>query len=63
MAPRLSDGEWLNIDGSYDQIAQLVREGVPRPRRYPGMMPARGGAPLEDGEVCAVAAYVSSLGS
>lgn len=58
MAPRLSDRQWLWIDGSYESVAALVRTGVMRPKQYPGMMPARGGAPLSDAEVCAVAGYV-----
>ena len=61
LAPRLSDREWLNVDGSYPALAELIRVGVPRPKRHPGFMPAKGGAPLADAEVCAVAAYVHSL--
>ncbi|HET7228556.1 MAG TPA: c-type cytochrome [Longimicrobium sp.] len=61
VAPRLSDREWLNVDGSYPALAELIRTGVPRPKQHPGYMPAKGGAPLGDAEVCAVAAYVYSL--
>ncbi len=61
IAPRLSDREWLNVDGSYPALAELIRVGVPRPKQHPGYMPAKGGAPLGDAEVCAVAAYVYSL--
>lgn len=61
-APDLTDGTWLNIDGSYAATAQLVRQGVPQPKRFPVPMPPRGGAALDSLQVCAVAAYVYSLG-
>jgi mono/diheme cytochrome c family protein len=61
-APNLADSAWLNIDGSYGAIAQLVREGVAHPKQFPGVMPAKGGAALDALQVCAVAAYVYSLG-
>ena len=34
---------------------------MPKPRNYPGAMPAKGGAPLTDADVTAVAAYVWAL--
>ena len=61
MAPNLADAEWLNGDGTAEFVAEIVRNGVPRPRRFPGMMPPGGGARLADAEVRAVAAYVVSL--
>ena len=62
LAPNLTDATWLNIDGSYAAIASLVRSGVPRPKQFPAPMPPMGGAQLDAGQVCAVAAYVYSLG-
>ena len=63
LAPDLTDGEWLNMDtSSYEKVAALVREGVPSPVSHPAPMPPKGGADLSDQEVCAVAAYVISLG-
>jgi mono/diheme cytochrome c family protein len=61
MGPNLRDTVWLNVDGSVDQIRQLVRTGVMRPRQYPGMMPAMGGAKLANDEMDAVAQYVVTL--
>lgn len=61
LAPNLQDDEWLNVDGSVEQIKQLVKSGVPRPKRYPGAMPAMGGAKLKDAEIDAVASYVAGL--
>jgi mono/diheme cytochrome c family protein len=61
LAPRLADSEWLNIGGSYDEIVKLVNAGVPQPKQHPAPMPPRGGAPLTEGQVRAVAAYVFSI--
>ena len=61
-APDLTDSTWLNIDGSYGAIAQVVRDGVAHPKKFPGVMPAKGGAALDSSQVCAVAAYVYSVG-
>jgi hypothetical protein len=35
---------------------------VPKPKHYSVPMPARGGAPLSDSDVAAVAAYVWAVG-
>lgn len=61
VAPNLTDTTWLNIDGSYAGIAGLVRSGVPQPKHFPTPMPPGGGAQLDQGQLCAVAAYVYSL--
>lgn len=61
LAPDLTDAQWLNIDGSYASISQLVKTGVPRPKQHPAPMPPMGGASLTPQQVCAVAAYVYSL--
>jgi cytochrome c len=63
MAPNLTDAIWLNIDGTHQQIVQLVKQGVPHPKRYRVAMPAMGGASLLPKEVEAVARYVVSLRS
>ncbi len=61
LAPDLTDAKWLNVDGSLDAIAKLVKEGVPNPKEHPAPMPAMGGAQLTDAEIQAVARYVKSL--
>ena len=61
LAPKLADSQWLHIDGSYDAIVSLVNVGVPKPKQYPAPMPPKGGAPLTDAQVRAVAAYVFSI--
>jgi mono/diheme cytochrome c family protein len=62
LAPNLTDAEWINITGTYDEIQNLVKTGVPTPKAAPAPMPAMGGAQLTDDQVKAVAAYVWSLG-
>jgi hypothetical protein len=37
-------------------------DGVPKPKHYSVSMPARGGAPLSESDVAAVAAYVWAIG-
>jgi mono/diheme cytochrome c family protein len=62
LAPNLTDAEWINVDGTYDAIINLVKTGVPTPKQAPAPMPPMGGASLDDAGVRAVAAYVWSLG-
>jgi mono/diheme cytochrome c family protein len=61
LAPDLTDGEWLLINGSVEAIDSLVRAGVAKPKKHPVPMPPRGGARLTDAEVRAVAMYVHGL--
>ena len=61
LAPNLSDQEWINVDGSYDAIVDLVITGVPEPQQHPGIMLPKGGTAISDDDVRAVAAYVWTL--
>jgi mono/diheme cytochrome c family protein len=61
VAPDLTDQQWINGDGSYDFIVRTVTDGVPKPKQHPAPMPPKGGAPLTDEQVKAVAAYEYSL--
>lgn len=62
LAPNLTDSEWINIaDGSWSNIQQVVRNGVPTPKEHPSPMPPMGGAQLNDQEIQAVSAYVYSI--
>ena len=63
LGPDLTDKLWIHINGDYTSIARNIRNGVPLPEEYPTPMPAGGGGDLSDEDVCAVAAYVWSLGS
>jgi glucose/arabinose dehydrogenase/cytochrome c5 len=60
-APSLVNGNWYFGDGSVKAIANTVANGVPKPRNYSDPMPPRGGAPLSDSDVTAVAAYVWAI--
>jgi glucose/arabinose dehydrogenase len=61
-APALVSGNWLDSDGSLSGITRTITDGVPKPKHYSVPMPARGGAPLSDSDVAAVAAYVWAVG-
>ncbi|MGH7510424.1 MAG: c-type cytochrome [Gemmatimonadales bacterium] len=61
LAPDLTDDRWLNGDGSYEFIVNIVTQGVLNPKEHPAPMPPMGGASLSPEQVRAVAAYVYSL--
>jgi mono/diheme cytochrome c family protein len=60
-APALNDDQWLNVDGSYEQLVQVITSGVASPKQYPGMMPPKGGGSFTDAQVRELAAYVYAL--
>jgi glucose/arabinose dehydrogenase/mono/diheme cytochrome c family protein len=60
-APSLVKGRWLIGDGSLKSITETIANGVPRPHNYEVPMPPKGGAPLSDSDVAAVAAYVWAI--
>jgi glucose/arabinose dehydrogenase len=61
-APSLVKGRWLIGDGSLKSITDTIANGVPKPHNYEVSMPPKGGAPLSDTDLAAVAAYVWSIG-
>jgi glucose/arabinose dehydrogenase/mono/diheme cytochrome c family protein len=61
-APSLVKGRWLIGDGSLKSIAETIVNGVPKPHNYEVPMPPKGGSPLSDSDVAAVAAYVWAIG-
>ena len=61
LAPDLTDDIWINVDGEYGSIVELVKTGVPKPIKHPGAMLPRAGMPLTDPQVEAVSAYVYAL--
>ncbi len=60
--PSLVNGRWRIGNGSLQSIAQAIADGVPKPRHYADPMPPKGGAPLSNSDVAAVAAYVWAIG-
>ena len=61
VGPNLVNGEWIQIDGSYESIVEVVMEGQMEPAEYPGIMLPRGGSDISDDEARAVSAYVWSI--
>jgi mono/diheme cytochrome c family protein len=61
LAPDLTDAQWLNTDGSYQGITDVVTNGVPTPKQFPAAMPPMGGIQLTPEQIRAVSAYVYSL--
>jgi glucose/arabinose dehydrogenase len=61
VGPDLTSGHWQWSDGSPSGIAATIRKGVPVPKHADGAMPPRGGAPLTDADVNAVAAFVWAI--
>ncbi len=61
LAPDLTDDVWINVDGEYRSIVELVKTGVAQPLEHPGAMLPRAGMPLTDEQVEAVAAYAYML--
>jgi mono/diheme cytochrome c family protein len=62
VAPDLTDAEWLHSDGSFEGIYNTIKTGVMAPKKFTGVMPPFGGAPLDAAKHRAVAAYVYRLG-
>lgn len=62
MGASLIGGRWLWSDGSLAGITRTIAEGVAKPRQASGAMPPRGGAPLSDAGLKAVAAYSWAIG-
>ena len=61
LGPDLTDDEWLNTDGTYAGIIDVVMNGVAEPVEAAAPMVARGGSAITDDQVRAVAAYVYTL--
>ena len=60
-APDLTTGTFVQSDGSFQALIKTINDGVPKPRNYSDPMPPKGGAPLSDADVSAVAAYVWAI--
>lgn len=62
LGPDLTDGKWLHINGSYEQlVARIIKGVMPDESKGGQIMPPRGGGGLSDDQVKAVAAYVWTL--
>ena len=61
LAPDLTAGEWLHVDGSYPGLIELITTGVAQPKNHPAPMPPKGGSAINEDDIKAVAAYVWTL--
>jgi len=61
LGPALNDQDWIHISGEFDEIVNITTTGVPRPQRYPGMMPPMGGGNYTADQVRSISAYVYSI--
>ena len=61
LGPSLRDEEWLHIDGSYEEVQRVVREGVLEPEEFPVPMPPGGGGSFTEQQLRDVSAYVFAL--
>ena len=61
LGPPLRDQEWTHIDGSYEDIQRIIRDGVAEPEDYPVPMPRGGAASFSEEQLRGVAAYVFAL--
>jgi len=53
--------KWINIQGEYNQIIDVVSNGVPDPKEHSAPMPAKSVTKISNDDVHAVAAYVWSI--
>jgi glucose/arabinose dehydrogenase/cytochrome c5 len=61
VGPPLNTGQWLWGDGSLASLSHIIATGVPKPKRYEGVMPPMGGSPLSKEDLAAVSAYVWAI--
>jgi hypothetical protein len=61
LGPDLTDTTWLNTDGTYSGIVEVISKGVPRPRKAIAPMLPMGGARLSQEQIRAAGAFVYSL--
>ena len=61
VGPPLKQGQFLWSDGSLAGLSAIIAKGVPKPKRYQGLMPPYGGSPLSPRDLEAVTAYVWAL--
>jgi glucose/arabinose dehydrogenase/mono/diheme cytochrome c family protein len=61
LGPPLKTGQFMWSDGSLAGISDTIASGVPKPKRYEGVMPPMGGSPLDKQQLAAVSAYVWAI--
>jgi mono/diheme cytochrome c family protein len=62
LAPALNDQQWLNVEGSFESILEVIHTGVPSPVQYTASpMPPMGGAQLTEEQMRQLAAYIYAI--
>jgi mono/diheme cytochrome c family protein len=64
IGPDLTDAEWIIGDGEYEQLVEQILIGVPAEEvtnPLGAIMPPKGGGPITEAQVKAVAAYIWTL--
>ncbi len=59
VGPSLIDQDWIQMDGTFAEIEEIIAAGVPFEKSKSGVvMPPKGGTPLTDAQIRSIAAYV-----
>lgn len=61
LGPSLVDRQWLEGNGSFEEIIAVTRNGVAQPKEFGVPMPPRGDGHFTEEQIRAVAAYTSSI--
>jgi mono/diheme cytochrome c family protein len=61
LGPSLRDDEWVDIDGTPEQIQRVIVEGVPEPKRLATPMPPLGGGHFDADQIRDLTAYVYAI--
>lgn len=61
LGPDLTDDKWLHGDGGPEFLEAIVKAGVLKPKAGVLTMPPMGGGKLDDAQLKALAAYLTSL--
>lgn len=61
LAPALNDAVWLNIDGEYESIVEVITTGVAAPKQFATPMMPMGGGAYSTEQVRQIAAYLYSI--
>jgi glucose/arabinose dehydrogenase/mono/diheme cytochrome c family protein len=59
VGPSLVDAEWLWSKGETADIRRAIKDGIPKPKRFPSPMPPMGGVDLTPAQIDAIAAYLA----
>lgn len=61
LGPSLRDDKWVDIDGTPEQIQQVIHDGVAEPKEFATPMPPLGGGRFDAEQIRDLAAYVYAI--